>query len=139
MPLMSNGRGALVLGLAALMVTFISLLMVNFINQVVQSASLDEHYAILAAEVAELTTANQQLATEVAYNESPAYIERIAREQLGYGREGDVVIRPYLAPTSPSSVEPASTDLSALKAERSVENWRLWWWAFFPPKPSVQE
>jgi len=121
------------------MVTFISLLMVNFINQVVQSASLDEHKAILAAEVTELALANQQLAAAVAYSQSPAYVERIAREQLGYGREGDLVIRPYPAPTSQSAVGADSTDDTTLRSARSVENWRLWWWAFFPPESPSQE
>ena len=139
-PLINNGRGALVLGLAILVVAFISLLMVNFIHQVVQSASLDERHAVLATEVAELEAANQLLTTAVAYSESPAYVERIAREQLGYGREGDVVIRPYLAPTSQSgTVESGTTDDTTLRSERSVENWRLWWWAFFPPTPLPQE
>jgi cell division protein FtsB len=125
--------------LAALIIAFISLLMVNFVQQVIQGASLDERYATLSAEVAELKATNTHLATAVAYSESPAYVERIAREQLGYGREGDVVIRPYLAPTSQSSVEPGLANDAAPRPERSVENWRLWWWAFFPPESPSQE
>jgi cell division protein FtsB len=138
-PLINRGRGALALGLAALIVAFISLLIVNFVQQVIQGASLDKRYAALSAEVAELAAANEQLATAVAYSESPAYVERVAREQLGYGREGDVVIRPYLAPTSQSGVEPSSTDDTTPISERSVENWRLWWRAFFPPELPSQE
>ncbi len=137
--LINRGRGALALGLAALIVAFISLLLVNFVQQVIQAAVLDARYATLSAEVAELKATNDQLATAVAYSESPAYVERIAREQLGYGREGDVVIRPYLAPTSQSSVEPGLANDAPPRPERSVENWRLWWWAFFPPEPPSQE
>ena len=67
-------------------------------------------------------------------------IKRIAREQLGYGREGEVVIRPYLAPTSQSGTgEPGTTDDATPRSKRSVENWRLWWWAFFPPTLLPQE
>lgn len=128
-----GGKSALSLGLAALILIFIGLLMVNFVGQVVQSARLDTRYAELEAEVATLTDENVRLAGAVEYTESDVYVEQVARSQLGYAREGDVVVLPRTEPASlPREPEPAPAEDAVAPVAPQPENWRLWWQAFFP-------
>ena len=83
--------------LIALVLVVISLwLLVNFIGQVVVAARMDRQIADKQAEMTQIEAANAALKDHVAYAESPAYAEQIAREQLGYAREGDTVILPTL-------------------------------------------
>jgi cell division protein FtsB len=128
-----GGKSALSLGLAALILIFIGLLMVNFVGQVLQSARLDARHADLEVEVADLAAETVRLAGAVEYTESNVYVEHVARSQLGYAREGDVVVLPRTEPASlPREPEPAPAEETAGPATPQSENWRLWWRAFFP-------
>lgn len=127
-----SGRSALSLGLGALMLIFIGLLVANFVGQILQSAALEARRDELAAEVAALEADNATLRGAVEFTESDVYIERVAREQLGYAREGDVVILPReLPPAAPAA--PATSEEPAAPAAPATPNWRLWWRAIFPP------
>lgn len=126
-----GGRSALSLALGALMLVFIGLLVANFIGQIMQSASLEARRAELEAEVAQMRDANATLSGAVAFTESDVYIERVAREQLGYAREGDIVILPRLIPPD-TPAEPAPAEPPAPQPP-PIPNWRLWWRALFPP------
>lgn len=105
-------------------------LLINFGNQVLQSTRLESRKALLSTEVAQLEAENGALHSAVEYAESDANVERVAREQLGYTREGDIVILPqFLAPTpAPTPVPQESAPLPVAEA-----NWLRWWEAFFPP------
>ncbi len=111
-------------------------LLYNFTQQVIQSANLETRRAELEAHVAELERENQQLADRVAYAETDLNIERIARDQLNYSREGDVVIVPRF-PTQLN--QPAIVGLSApadtapLAPPAHVPNWQQWWRTFATP------
>ncbi|PDW04794.1 FtsB family cell division protein [Candidatus Viridilinea mediisalina] len=124
------GSNAFSLGIAALMLVFIGLLMVNFVGQVLQSARLETRRAELEAEVLTIRYENERLAGLVEYTESPVYAEMVARGQLGYAREGDVVI---LSRTEPLSIPEIAAPDEALDPSVVVpqqpENWRLWWQA----------
>jgi cell division protein FtsB len=105
-------------------------LLVHFIGQVVDGARMDRQIADKQAEIARIEDGNAALKQQVVSAESPAHIEQIAREQLGYAREGDTVILPTLPErTAPPDAHP-STRLPAAAAE---PNWRGWFHAFFPP------
>lgn len=128
-----SGKSALTIALAALMMIFIGLLLVNFVGQVMQSARLEQRRAALEAEVAQIRAENIAFEGAVAFTESDVYVERVAREQLGYAREGDIVILPRLVPpASAPAPEPAPDPATPALAPRPPENWRLWWRAFFP-------
>lgn len=114
------------------MVILIALLAVNFVGQVLQGARLESRRAEIEAEVARIKAENAVLEGAVAFTESDVYVERIAREQLGYAREGDVVIFPREAPASPSPSVSAETPAPEA-VPPPLENWRLWWLALFPP------
>jgi cell division protein FtsB len=127
-----GGKSAFSLGLGALMLMFIGLLVANFIGQIMQSAALEARRDELAAEVTTMQAENANLEGAVAFTESDVYVERVAREQLGYAREGDTVILPQeLLADAP--VEPAADDDSAVPEAPAAPNWRLWWQALFPP------
>ncbi|NJL34074.1 MAG: septum formation initiator family protein [Chloroflexaceae bacterium] len=98
LPLRQVWTHIVILALAALTIS----LMVNFVHQVIQSANLEARRVELQAEAARMETENQQLRGAVEFAESDAYVERIAREQLGYAREGEVVIVPELLLPSPT-------------------------------------
>jgi cell division protein FtsB len=116
--------------LIALVLVVISLwLLVNFIGQVVVAARMDRQIADKQAEITEIEAANAALKDHVAYAESPAYAEQIAREQLGYAREGDTVI----LPTLPDRLTAPAAAPAPLPPPAHEPNWRGWLHAFFPP------
>lgn len=128
----SGGRGLASLALGGLMLVAIGLLLTSFVSQVIQSARLEENRAALEAEVAALRGANANLEAAVAYAESDVNVERIAREQLGYAREGDTVLLPQLALPTPAP-EPAPAAAPAPPpAAPATPNARRWWQALFP-------
>lgn len=127
-----TGRSAFSLSLAAIMLVFIGLLVANFVGQIIQSSDLDARELELAAKVATSEAANAAYRAEVEFTESDVYAERVAREQLGYAREGDVVILPHELPAAtPVATTP---DVAPTAAPPAEQNWRLWWRALFPPE-----
>lgn len=113
----------------ALVVLTLSLL-VNFGSQVIQSARLEARRAELAAEVAQLEAEKRLLEGAVAHAESDVHVERVAREQLGYAREGDTVLLPQMPLSTPV---PTATPAPALPTPAPDPNWQRWWSALFAP------
>ncbi len=106
-------------------------LVLNFVHQVMQSVALEGQRVTLQTQVALLETRTTALQGAVEYAESDGYVERVAREQLGYARDGDVVVLPHVAaPTPTVEREPAHTAIGTSPAE---PNWRQWWRALFRP------
>jgi cell division protein FtsB len=126
----SGGRGLLSIGLGAIMVALIGLLIANFVGQVMQSARLEDSRIALQAEVDQRKAEQQVLKGAVAYAESDVNVERIAREQLGYARDGDTVILPQIAAPTPAPTPALAPTLAPAPAPAS--NVRRWWDAFFP-------
>ncbi|MGQ9927387.1 MAG: FtsB family cell division protein [Chloroflexaceae bacterium] len=127
-----QGVSILSLALGGIMTILIAVLAANFVGQVLQGVHLESRRAALEAEVARIKAENAVLEAAVAFTESDVYAERIAREQLGYAREGDVVIFPRQAPAAASPSLSAATPASTATPP-PLENWRLWWLALFPP------
>jgi len=117
--------------LVALLLAALSLwLLVNFVGQVVASARMDRQIADKEAELAKVETDNAALKDRVVFAESPAYAEQIAREQLGFAREGDTVVLPTLPERKPA---PAAVALVPLPPPTPQPNWRGWLHALSPP------
>ncbi len=123
-------RSGLHLVMVGLLVLTLSLL-VNFVHQVVQSARLEAQRVALEREVAQLHADTDELQGAVEFAESDVYVERVAREELGYAREGDVVLVPQGAAT-PTAL-PAAAPLEPLAPEPPPPNWQGWWDALFVP------
>src|SRR6266545_6039439 len=102
----------------------------GFVGQIIIGAQQERHKEELRAENAQYATENAALATNVAEAESPAYTERILREQRGYAREGDTVI----LPTFPQVTPPAAAQPTAQPAptRAPAPNWQRWGQALFP-------
>lgn len=104
-------------------------LLASFVGQVITSAQMERHKEALRAEIAQLAAENAALQDQIAYAESPAYAERIAREQLGYAREGDTVILPTFPDPTATPATPTPAPLPTASPE---PNWRGWVRALFP-------
>jgi cell division protein FtsB len=103
--------------------------LIGFVGQVITSAQMERRKEELRAENAQLATEIATLDADAAAAESPAYAERILREQRGYARVGDIVILPtfpQVTPTpTPSAQQPEPTNVPE-------PNWRRWGRALFP-------
>lgn len=110
------GRRRLSPALAVLVVVAI-FFVISFVNLVVRHAQLEQYKASVQNDIATLEAENSELRQQAEYFESPDYAERIAREQFGYARVGDVVLMPTfpertlrtpdVSPTAPTTVAPA--------------------------------
>ncbi len=117
--------------LIALVLVLLALwLLANFVGQVIASARMDRQIAEKQAEMALIADENQALKDRLAFAESPAFAEQIAREQLGYAREGDTVILPTLPERSAA---PAPAAPAPLVAPQPEPNWKGWARALFSP------
>ncbi len=75
------------------------------------------------AELLHVEKENAELKIRLEEVKTPEFMEREAREKLGYGKEGEVVV-----------VVPEE-EIKKLQKEAEVEssepNWRLWWNLYF--------
>lgn len=127
---LAAARGSVLsLGLMLIMAVLIVMLLVNFGTQVVQSARLESNRAALQAEVDRLRYETMQLEGAVEFAESDVNVERVAREQLNYAREGDQVILPQV--TLPPAA-PAPEAIAPLPEPAVVPNWQRWYQVLFP-------
>src|SRR5689334_25169475 len=111
-----SGARLIALGLVALSFW----LLAHFVSQVIEGARMDHQIAEQQAANARIEADNAALKERVIYAESPAYAEQIAREQLGYAREGDTVILPTLP--EQAALPPAAAP-APLPPPRPEPNW----------------
>jgi cell division protein FtsB len=103
----------------------------GFVSQVITSAQMERRKEELRAENAQLATEIATLAADVTEAESPAYAERILREQRGYARDGDTVVLPTFPEVTPTPTRPTEQPEPTSVPE---PNWRRWATALFPPE-----
>lgn len=130
--LASGARGAAVIASILVVLSFIGVMVINFVGQIMQGVRLDRERALMVSDIAELRRANELLRGEVDYTASDAYVERQIRD-YGYAREGDVVLiaervtPPLTVETLPNSDKPIIDE-----APGAEPNWLRWWQAVFP-------
>jgi cell division protein FtsB len=105
--------------------------LIGFVSQVITSAQMERRKEELRAENAQLATEIATLAADVDEAESPAYAERILREQRGYARDGDTVVLPTFPQVTPTPIRPTEQPEPTSVPE---PNWRRWATALFPPE-----
>ena len=96
---------------AALATILILLMGAAFLTQVVpyrQIVDTQRQVAAARAELAALETENAELAEDVAALQTPAEIEKLAREKLGYVRPGETAYV-VLDPPGEEEVQPVET------------------------------
>lgn len=114
---------------AIIMVVVFLLFSINFVNQIIRQAQLEQYRDTLALEVAQQTARNAQIKQQVEYVESSEYAELVAREQLGYARPGDMVMMPTYPNQTSESVDSATIaqDAATTVAAPPQPNWQRWW------------
>lgn len=114
---------------AVVMAVIFIVFSVNFVNQIIRQAQLEQYRDTLALEVAQQTTRNAQIKQQVEYVESSEYAELVAREQLGFARPGDVVMMPTYPNQTSESADAATIlqDTPAIDTGPAQPNWKRWW------------
>lgn len=77
------------------------------------------------AALQRLTEENKRLQAELEYAQSPAFIEREARNRLGLGREGEAVV------LLPNDKLQTANESTGEKTHENLPNWKKWWTLFF--------
>ncbi len=83
-------RFFVLLGCAYLMVMMARIV----INQEQAKRVQRQDYQVLTTQIAEVKAKNEKLERQIEFAGTSAYIERVAREQLGYVREGEIKFLP---------------------------------------------
>ncbi len=106
-------------------------LLVSFIHQVIRSSQLEAQRTELATEVAALHAETDRLQSAVEHVESDVYVERVAREQLGYARQDDTVVFPRFVAPSPVPEQVSPNPQPTPPPPPPAPNWKRWWQALF--------
>lgn len=95
-------------------------LIVNLTRSIWQLLRAGDRIKQAEEQVAQIRLKNDELKKRLAEVQSPAYLEKIAREKLGLAKEGEVVVilPPYQPPSPPAGGE-------------NLPNWEKWWKLFF--------
>jgi cell division protein FtsB len=87
---------------------------------------------LLNNEVETLRDKRSELEEELAYRQSPAFVEKEAREQLGYAKRGEVIaVLPDFEKKEGEGEVAAATSDEEFAAVREVPNWKQWRLLFF--------
>ncbi|KKS32986.1 MAG: Septum formation initiator [Candidatus Amesbacteria bacterium GW2011_GWA2_42_12] len=70
-------------------------------------------------EVSDLKKENSSLQEKLVYVNSPEFVEKEARDKLGYGREGEVILV--------LSDQNANLKSQISNPKTEVPNWKRWW------------
>lgn len=124
-----SGRTLASLALIAMLLIMTGGMAVNLVNQLVIARHLERELAAANDQVASLQATTQALEARLEYERSDAAAETWARD-LGFAREGDVVIVPERAPEVALATAPAAVPSPVPLPP--PPNWQRWWQAFFP-------
>lgn len=94
-------------------------LIVNLTRSIIELLRAGDKIKETENQVAQLRYKNDELKKRLSEVQSPAYLEKIAREKLGLAKEEEVVV--ILPPYQP----PSKTQ------EENLPNWQKWWKLFF--------
>lgn len=119
--LVTSKRLALLAGAAVLAYFLFSLT-----GLVLQGYQLAQRTEAVQADIERLRRENEQLQAEVKRLESDSALELLAREHLGYVKEGETGVVIDFGPAGPPRDAPTPTPTPA-------PNWRQWWSALFGP------
>ncbi len=96
-------------------------LIVNLTRSIWELLGAGDRIKEAEEKVAQLRLKNDELKKRFSEVQSPAYLEKIAREKLGLAKEGEVVV--ILPPYQPA---PAPQE-----SQENLPNWQKWWNLFF--------
>lgn len=105
-------------------------------NAIVSNRALARQLQDNQGAVQTLEQQNAALRAELAYQQTPAYAEQVAREQLGLMKPGDHVVHVQLAavpPSAPALAAPTPGPAAAPLKTKTPANWRRWLQLFSSP------
>jgi cell division protein FtsL len=105
-------------------------LVVDFGRRAAANYQMNSEVIKLEQEVAAEKERQQRLLAEKTYVQSDAYIEKVAREELKWGRRGEVQVILMLTPQAPPASPP---EASPQETAPPKEHWQEWWDFFFGP------
>jgi len=103
------------------------------VRKAMEVYQLNQQASQIRQEITQLKDRNAELRRQAEYLQSPEYVEKAAREQLGLVRPGDIP----LVLVYPSGKEPPAEPAAAPPPSRSSPppNWQRWWSFFFSDMP----
>jgi cell division protein FtsB len=99
-----------------------------FGGKLLEGYRLQRHNAMLSAEIEAREEQQEQLEQRLDYVQTPAYVEKVAREQYKWVRAGENLVitilrsRPVVAPTPAPPAGPTTEKTTA-----AVSHWPEWW------------
>jgi cell division protein FtsB len=99
-----------------------------FGGKLLEGYRLQRHNAMLSAEIEVREEQQEQLEQRLDYVQTPAYVEKVAREQYKWVRAGENLVitilrsRPVVAPTPAPPAGPTTEKTTA-----TVSHWSEWW------------
>jgi len=108
-----------------------ALFVFSYAGRSMQKAQLETNAAGWERQIAEARQKNQALTAERAEVESDAYVDKAARDELGWAKENDVEIIVIEPTVTPASVPGAAAtegiqDAAAGAPESSLPVWQQW-------------
>ena len=102
-----------------------------FGGKALEAYRLERHNATLRSEVEKLQERNAQLAAQQDYVQTPAYVEKVAREQFKWAKAGEKFVvtifhtQPAPAPNATTGVQTSPEGTAGSAAAPS--HWSEWW------------
>lgn len=124
-----NRLASFLYGLLPLLIAAIVLLVLIVIGErAVQNHGMQQEAKAAERRVEQLKKENQRLNQELQYYQSDQYIEKMAREELGLVRPGDVAVAIVGTPNAgPSELLPTPTPSATPEpSNRDKPNWQRW-------------
>jgi len=101
----------------------------GFGGKALEGYRVRRHNETLRAELAALEAVQQQLRARLEYVQTSAYVEKVAREQYRWTKEGETLVIPIFRQTTaePANPRPSPQPAASIPANRPTGRWPEWW------------
>jgi cell division protein FtsB len=115
------------------------MLAINFSNRITDERRLQNVRSAVEQEIELLRREQADLIDQLAYAESPAYVEAWAHSEGKMVRQGETLVIPVPADTSLSNLQtdnpPVTDNFDIETTLPDPDPWELWWGLFFDSPP----
>jgi cell division protein FtsB len=123
---------------AAIVTVTISLtLLVGFAYKINSYEQIKQEAQRLQDKLERVEADNQALLTRKAFVQTDAYVEKVAREELNFGRFGDTVVMVKNVPAQRAGADLMSGPDAGETAAATSPPWRAWYELFFGEPPEA--
>ena len=121
---------------AIVVVTVCLFLVIDFGRRTASNYQIKAEETRLGTELADSQSRHAALEARLAYVQSDAYVEEIARTQLKWAREGETVVVVMPTPQAQSQAQ-ADGQPAAINGVVPESPWQAWWLLFFGALPPI--